>query len=399
MLTAHRIELDLNNMQATYLAKACGVARFAYNWALAEWQKQYENHKTDPSQPKPTEGALRRLLNSIKREQFPWMLEVTKNAPQMAIIQLGKAFKNFFSGRAKYPQFRKKGVSDRFTLTNDQFEVKEDQIRIPNLGWIRMRESLRFVGKVLSAVISRRADRWFVSITVETTDLPKHFPAADKRAVGVDLGISAMAALSTGEKINGPKPHKTLISRLRQLSKALSRKVKGSRNRAKAKIKLARLHARISNIRIDAIHKLTTKLTYCFNTICIEDLNVCGMVKNRRLARSIADMGFREIRRQLEYKAERNGVKLIVADRFFPSSKTCSNCGYVLAELSISMRTWNCPKCDKIHDRDVNAAINLAAYAVSSTVNACGGSSSGHMDVPCDETAPVKQEVNVNVYL
>jgi putative transposase len=231
------------------------------------------------------------------------------------------------------------------------------------------------------------------------TNLRQHPPVADKRAVGVDLGISAMAALSTGEKINGPKPHKTLISRLRQLSKALSRKVKGSRNRAKAKIKLARLHARISNIRIDAIHKLTTKLTDCFNTICIEDLNICGMVKNRRLARSIADMGFREIRRQLEYKAERNGVKLIVAERFFPSSKRCSNCGFILAELSITMRTWHCPKCDKIHDRDINAASNLAAYAVSSTVNACGGSSAGPMDVPCDETAPVKQEVNVNVYL
>lgn len=398
MLTAHRIALDPNDMQATYFAKSCGVARFAYNWALAEWQKQYEAHKKDPSQPKPTEGALRRLLNSIKREQFPWMLEVTKNAPQMAIIQLGKAFKNFFSGRAKYPQFRKKGVRDRVTLTNDQFEVAGDRIRIPNLGWVRMRESFRFVGKILSAVISQIADRWFVSITVETTDLPKRFPK-DKNAVGIDLGVSAMATLSTGEKVQGPKPHKKLISRLRQLSKAVSRKVKGSRNRAKAKIKLARLHARISNIRLDAIHQFTTKLVRCFNTICIEDLNVFGMVRNRRFARSIADMGFREIRRQLEYKAERSGVKLIVADRFFASSKTCSNCGFVLSELSISIRTWDCPKCGKLHDRDVNAAMNLAAYAVSSMVNACGGSSSGHMDVPYGETAPVKQEVNVNVYL
>lgn len=399
MLTAHRIALDPNDAQATYLAKSCGVARFAYNWALAEWQRQYEEYKNDSSRQKPTEGALRRLLNAIKREQFPWMLEVTKNAPQMAIIQLGKAFKNFFSGRAKYPQFRKKGMHDRFTLTNDQFEVKEDRIRIPNLGWVRMREPLRFIGKVLSAAISRIADRWFVSITIETADFPKRFPTPDAKTVGVDLGISAMATLSTEEKIAGPKPYKALLSRLRQLSKAVSRKIKGSRNRAKAKIKLARLHARISNIRMDAIHKLTTKLVNNFNTICIEDLNVCGMVKNRRLARSIADMGFREIRRQLEYKAKRNGVTLIVADRFFASSKTCSNCGFVLAELPISMRMWDCPKCGKIHDRDVNAATNLAAYAASFAVNACGGSSSGHMDVPYDETAPVKQEVNINVYL
>ena len=172
MLMAQRIALDQNNVQATYLAKACGTARFAYNWALAEWQKQYEEHKIDPAKQTPSETALRRLLNSIKYEQFPWMLEVTKNAPQMAIIQLGQAFKNFFSGKAKYPKFRKKGLHDRFTLTNDQFNVEDFRIRIPHVGWIRMREKLRFVGKIVSATISRIADRWFVSIIVETNDSP-----------------------------------------------------------------------------------------------------------------------------------------------------------------------------------------------------------------------------------
>jgi len=373
MLTAHRIALDPNDVQASYLAKACGVARFAYNWALAEWQKQYEEHKKDPTHPKPSEGALRRLLNAIKREHFPWMLEVTKNAPQMAIIHLGKAFKNFFSGRAKYPQFRKKGVHDRFTLTNDQFEVADSRIRIPNLGWVRMRETLRFAGKILSAVVSRVADRWFVSITVETSEAPKQKKVQnDSIAVGIDLGVSAMATLSTGEKIVGPKPHRTLLCRLRQLSKALSRKVKGSRNREKAKIKLARIHARISNIRLDAIHKFTTDVSR-FSIICIEDLNVSGMVKNRRLARSISDMGFKEIRRQLEYKTERNDGKLVVVDRFFPSSKKCSNCGHVLVELPLSVRQWNCHICGVTHDRDLNAAKNLAACAVSSTVQVCGG--------------------------
>jgi putative transposase len=355
-------------------------------------------HKKDPANPKPTEGGLRRLLNSIKREQFPWMLEVTKNAPQMAIIQLGRAFKNFFSGRTKYPQFRRKGVNDRFTLTNDQFEVEGFQIRIPNLGWIRMRETLRFTGKIVSAVISRVADRWFVSITIETADAPKQ-KKINKNTVGVDLGISAMATLSTGEKIAGPKPHTTLLRRLKQLSKALSRKVKGSKNRAKAKIKLARLHARISSIRLEAIHKFTTELVQCFDTICIEDLNVQGMVKNRRLARSVSDMGFREISRQLEYKTARNGGKLVVADRFFASSKLCSNCGYVLVELPLSIRQWNCHMCGTIHDRDVNAARNLAAYTVSSTVKACGESSSGRTNISYGETAPMKQEVNVNIYL
>ena len=299
MIIAHKIALDPNNKQATYFAKAAGTARFAYNWALAEWQRQYAAWKQDNSLPKPSQAALRRQLNAIKREQFPWMLEVTKNAPQMAIIQLGEAFKNFFAGRAKYPKFRKKGVHDRFTLTNDQFSVEGSRIRIPNLGWVRMRESLRFAGKIMSATISRVADRWFVSITVDTDDPPKRC-AENQGVVGVDVGVSALATLSTGETITGPKPHKALLNRLRRLSRSLSRKQNGSRNRAKAKAKLARLHARIANIRSDALHKLTSDLSRRFHTIGIEDLNVRGMMANRHLARSIADMSFFEFRRQLE---------------------------------------------------------------------------------------------------
>lgn len=284
MLIAHRIALDLNNVQATYMARASGVARFSFNWALAEWKRQYEAWKLDNSQPKPTQMALRRQLNAIKREQFPWMLEVTKNAPQMAIIHLGEAFKNFFAGRATYPQFRKKGVHDRFSLTNDQFSIDDSRIRIPNLGWVRMREALRFTGKIMSATVSRVADRWFVSIAVDTKDdsyLPK---AENQGAVGVDLGVSALATLSTGEVIAGRKPHKVLLARLRRLSRSLSRKQKGSSNRKKAKGKLSKLHARIAAIRRDALHQLTTNLTRRFHTIGIEDLNVKGMVKNRRLA-------------------------------------------------------------------------------------------------------------------
>ncbi len=153
MLMAHKIALSPNNTQATYFARASGTARFAYNWALAEWQCQYEAWKADNRLPKPSQAALRRQLNALKREQYPWMLEVTKNAPQMAIMQLGDAFKNFWAGRAKYPKFRKKGVHDRFSLSNDQFSVKGSRIRIPNLGWVRMRESLRFTGKIMSATL------------------------------------------------------------------------------------------------------------------------------------------------------------------------------------------------------------------------------------------------------
>ena len=394
MLIAHRIALDPNNVQATYFARAAGTARFAYNWALAEWKRQYETWKLDNSLPRPSQAALRRQLNALKREQFPWMLEVTKNAPQMAIIQLGDAFKNFFAGRAKYPQFRKKGVHDRFTLTNDQFSIDGCRIRIPNLGWVRMRESLRFAGKIMSATVSRVAGRWFVSIAMDTVD-DSHLPKAENQgAVGVDLGVSALATLSTGETIDGPKPHKALLARLQRLSRSLSRKEKGSANRKKAKGKLAKLHARIAAIRSDALHQLTTNLTRQFHTIGIEDLNVRGMVKNRHLARSIADMGFFEFRRQLEYKAAMRGGQVVVADRFYPSSKTCSCCGHRLEALPLTMREWTCPACGTRHDRDVNAAVNLKNMAVSSTVSACGETVSGRARKSAVKPASVKQEAS-----
>lgn len=394
MLIAHRIALDPNNVQATYFARAAGTARFAYNWTLAEWKRQYEAWKLDNSLPKPSQAALRRQLNAVKREQFPWMLDVTKNAPQMAIIQLGDAFKNFFAGRARYPQCRKKGVPDRFTLTNDQFDIDASRIRIPHLGWVRMRETLRFAGKIMSATVSRVADRWFVSIAVDTVD-DSHLPKAENQGtVGVDLGVSALATLSTGESIEGPKPHKALLARLQRLSRSLSRKEKGSANRKKAKGKLAKLHARIAAIRSDALHQLTTNLTRRFHTIGIEDLNVRGMVKNRHLARSIADMGFFEFRRQLEYKAAMRGGVVVVADRFYPSSKRCSYCEHRLDALPLTLREWSCPACGTHHDRDVNAAVNLKNMAVSSTVSACGEEGSGRARKSAVKPASVKQEVS-----
>jgi putative transposase len=395
MLIAHRIALDPNNAQATYFARAAGTARFAYNWALAEWKRRYEAWKLDNSQPKPSQAALRRQLNALKREQFPWMLEVTKNAPQMAIIQLGDAFKNFFAGRARYPQPRRKGVHDRFTLTNDQFSIDGCRIRIPNLGWVRIRESLRFAGKIMSATVSRVADKWFVSIAVDTQD-DSHLPKAENQgAVGVDLGISALATLSTGEPpIPGPKPHKALLDRLRRLSRSLSRKQKGSANRNKAKGKLAKLHARIAAIRSDALHQLTTNLTRRFHTIGIEDLNVRGMGRNRHLARSIADMGLFEFRRQLEYKAAMRGGQVVVADRFYPSSKTCSGCGHRLETMPLAVREWTCPSCGACHDRDVNAAINLKNMAVSSTVSACGEEGAGRARKSAVKPASTKQEAS-----
>ena len=389
MLLAHKIELRCNNKQKTYFAKACGAARKAYNWALDAWNKQYA------AGLKPTEASLRRELNRIKRTEFPWMLEVTKNAPQMAIIQLGQAFKNFFAKRADYPQFRKKWIDDRFTLTNDQFEVKEQKIRIPHLGWVRMKESLRWAGKIMSATVSRCADRWMVSITVEIPE-PSTLPVNENQAaVGVDIGVSCFATLSTGEKIIGPKAHKTALNRLRRLSRALSRKQKQSKSRKKAGLKLARLHRKIANIRSDAIHQFTSRLTEKFSSIGIEDLNVKGMMKNRRLSRSIADMGFHEFKRQLIYKAAMKGKTVVVADRWYASSKTCCQCESKMTVLPLKVREWTCPCCGTEHDRDVNAAKNLEYMAVSSTVTACGASSGGVSTKVMASHGVMKQEFNI----
>lgn len=387
MYLAHRIRLDPNNVQATYLARAAGTARFAYNWALVEWKRQYEASKVDPAVDKPNEAALRRQLNAIKREQFPWMLEVTKNAPQMAIIQLGQAFENFFKGRARYPTFRRKGRDDRFTLTNDQFRIEEKSLRIPILGWVRMRESLRYSGRIVSASISRIADHWYASITVDINDRPQP-PAETQGAVGVDLGVSALATLSTGEVFRGPKALGTRLARLQRLSREVSRKVKGSRNHAKAKARLARLYAQIADLRRNGLHQLSTYITRRFHTIGIEDLNVKGMLGNHCLARAIADMGFGELRRQLEYKAARRGGQVVVVDRWYPSSKTCSCCGYRMDMLSLTVRHWCCPGCGALHDRDVNAAINLKNMAVSSTASACGGAGAGLARQVRGETGP-----------
>ncbi len=248
----------------------------------------------------------------------------------------------------------------------------------------------------MSTTISRVPDRWFVSLTVDTPDT-SHLPQAENQgAVGVDLGVSAFTTLLTGESpVPGPKPHKALLKRQQRLSRSLSRKEKGSANRRKAKVKLARLHASISNIRKDAQHRLTTDPTRRFHTSSIEDLNVQGMLRNRHLARSIDDMGFHECRLQLEYKAEMRGGVVVVVDRWFASSKTCSHCGHKLDSLPLSVREWVCPECDMKHDRDRNAAINLKNYAVSSTVSACGREGVGSGRKTRMKQAPVKQEVSI----
>ncbi len=376
MILVHKIELVPNNTQSNYFARACGTSRFAYNWALARWSEIYK------AGGKPNEAALRRELNSLKAEQFPWMLEVTKVAPQQAIKNAGEAYSRFFKKLGKFPRFKKKGIHDSFRADNgpskagqDAVPVEGKYIKLPRIGWLKMREPLRYKGQVKSVVISCRSNKWFAAIAVDTDQLPH--VRKNHGTVGVDLGVTTLATLSTGEKITGPKAHKALLDRLRRLSRSLSRKKKGSANRLKAKQKLARLHAKIANIRMDALHKLTTDLVLNHSVIGVEDLNVKGMARNKRLARHIMDQSFGEFRRQLEYKAKWYGSTVVVADRFFASSKLCSACGVKNPAVVLGVSSWVCPSCGVAHDRDENAAINLEHLAVSSTVTACGSESSG----------------------
>lgn len=378
-LKVHKIKLIPNNKQKTYFAKACGVSRFAYNWALARWQKQYKQDLH------PNEAKLRRELNAIKSKEFPWMLEVTKNAPQQSIKNLGLAFNRFFKKHSNYPKFKKKFINDSFRADNgppamglDAVTINNKYIKLAKIGWVKMTEKLRFEGQIKSVVISRKAGSWYAAISVDTSQLP-HI-RKNHGVVGIDLGISALATLSTGEKYIGSKSLTNSLKKLRKLNRRLSRTKKSSQNRIKAKQKLARLHEKIYNLRIDYMHKLTTDIILNNKIIVIEDLNVKGMLANRRLSRALSEQSFYEFRRQLEYKSKYYNSQVIVADRFYPSSKICNICGHKNTSLSLRERNWQCI-CGQKHDRDLNAAINLKKIAddtVSCTgINACGVESSG----------------------
>ncbi|MFC4225403.1 RNA-guided endonuclease InsQ/TnpB family protein [Lysinibacter cavernae] len=373
MHKAHKIELDLTNKQATALARAAGCSRFAYNWALARWNEQYQARLVDPSLPSPSQYALRKELNAIKRAEMPWMLESTKCAPQEAIIDLGTAFNNYFAGRAKRPKFKKRGIHDSFKLSAGEFGVAGKKLRVPKIGWVRMRESFRFEAtKLISVTISRTANTWFASITCEMPDQEPQLPSG--RTVGVDVGVREYVT-SDGARHQVPRALRASQTQLKRAQQSLTRKQKGSANRAKQRKKVALLHQHVANVRGDWMHKLTTELANTYDTIVIEDLNVKGMTKNHRLALSIADAGFGEFRRQLEYKTRERGTTLVLADRWYPSSKTCSTCGTKIKSLPLNIREWTCSNCETVHDRDLNAAYNLAAYkheAASPAVSVCG---------------------------
>ena len=344
---SHVIQMKPNNQQATYFEKACGCQRFVYNWGLSAWKAEYEAGN------KPTGRGLKKQFNAIKHTDTPWIAEVTKCVVDTAFENLNTAFRNFFRTKngKTYPKFHKKGVKDSFTVDNTKFAVDGKRIRIPKLGWVRMTEELRFDGKLMSATVKKRAGKWFVSIAVETTDAVSENQATG--AVGIDLGVKTLATLSDGTVFENPKTYYKYDKQLRRTQKSLSRKKKGSKNRAKAKLKLSKIHYRINCVVDDYIHKMTRHVADNYNTVVLEDLNVKGMLKNRHLSKAVSRSNFHKIKQFLQYKC--GDVRLV--DRFYPSSKTCSSCGRI-KDMPLHLRTYEC-ECGLRLDRDLNAAINI----------------------------------------
>jgi putative transposase len=343
---AHKITLDPTPDQRLFFEQAAGTARFTYNWALAEWQERYQRGG------KPKGHLLKKSFNALRRVQFPWTYDVHRDATSQPFADLQRAFVNFWKGNAEYPQFKKKGkCRDAFYVACDKFRVEGQTVILPKVGAVRMRESLRFDGKILSARVSREADRWSISIHVELPADYQRARTADGK-VGVDLGITHLATLSTGEVIDGPKPLKSTLKPLRRANRVLQRRKKAQRH-------VARIHARVSHLRTDVLHKLTSQLCRENQAVSIEDLHVKGMIKNRCLSRTISDMGWGECRRQLTYKAPLFDSQLHIIGRFEPSSKMCHRCKAVKKTLTLGERLFLCNACGHIEDRDLNAAKNI----------------------------------------
>ncbi len=407
VVRGYKTELDLNNEQRAACLKHAGASRFAYNWGLS---RSIEVYRTTGK--RPSAAVLHKELVRLKQTDYPWMYEVSKCALQEALRDLDTAYKHFFrrlalkkqglfKGKVGFPQFKKKSKtlgSFRFP-EGKKIHVSPDALFLPRLGRLRLHEHgyIPTNTKVLNATVSEKAGRWFVSVQVEE-EQEKPVTTATT-AIGVDLGIKTLASCSDGTVFENPRALKHAQKKLRRLDRAKSRRKKGSKNRYKARKTLAKLHARIAHIRADVTHKLTSHLATQYALVAIEDLHVNGMLKNHKLAQAVSDSNFGEIRRQLEYKAAWHGTHIITIDRFYPSSKTCSGCGYIKPELSLQERTFVCECCGMVLDRDLNAALNLRNVAVgfTDTVNACGAGSSGLFDgaseTACDEAGTQPKNV------
>jgi len=370
---AYRVELDPTKKQVATFLRYAGTARFIWNWALAQRIETYKNTKKSPTYFDQTKAAV-----CLKKNGFPWLAEISSAVVERSLKNLDLAFKAFFrrvkaGEKPGFPKFhsRNRGVGG-FTLRKS-ISVKPNAIKLPCIGWVRLKEKgyipTRNI-KIKTATVTEHAGRWFVSVACEREIV---VPINTGQPIGVDLGINHLAVTSDGQVFEAPRPLKKLLKKLKHLSRQHSRKQKGGQNRKKAARRLAKVHYRIACVRANTLHEITTALAKNHSLVAVEDLNVRGMMKNHNLAQAISDVGFAEFRRQLEYKCGWYGSRLVVVGRFFPSSKTCSGCGYVKEKLALSERVFQCEHCSLEIDRDLNAARNiLVAGMLPETLNACG---------------------------
>lgn len=383
-----KTSLRLNNEQATLASKHAGVARHAYNWGLATCFQALENKEKLPS----SIDLHKKLVAEVK-SVYDWYYDVSKCAPQQALRNLSQAFMNWWKHKhCQKPVFKKKGKRDSFYLEGN-IRISGNRIKIPIFGWVTCDEILP-TATPKNVVISKRANRWFISFKYELN----HKPVPKKLdKIGVDVGVNSLATCSDGTVFANPKAYRKQKKKLARLQRSVSKKVKGSNNRKKAITKLARCHKRVSDIRKDNLHKITTYLAKNHSEVKIEDLNVSGMLKNHKLASAIADCGFFEFKRQLQYKCSWYDSKLVIVDRFFPSSQICSNCG-ARQKMPLKERVYNCSTCGISIDRDLNASINLVNYvSTPSSGETCQNKACGEVKKLESITlkASIKQEVSI----
>jgi putative transposase len=366
-LRSQKIELNPNNKQSTLLAQHCGYARVAYNAALSLFKDGLDKDQWR------TFHDIKRLFNAKKYEIAPWSRGLSQNASKNAIHNFGDAVERWKSKQNRFPVFKNRSDRQSYQADNGLNTVKVcgKRIKLPKVGWIKMREELRFAGDIAKVVISRRDGRWFASILVHCD--PSNYThqsdfLAPQKPIGVDVGINTLATCSDGVKYDNPRPLKHHLRKLRRANRKLARRKFLSTNWQKQKRRLASIYYRIACIRIDAHHKASTDIVRRASAIGIETLNVSGMLKNKRIAKALSDSALGGFLVKVRYKAERHGIPVKQADMFFASSKTCSNCGDKKATLSLSERVFECDHCGFVCDRDVNAAINLCPTHIFQTV-------------------------------
>ena len=354
MQRAHKIRIYPTREQEIQLYKTAGTSRYVYNWALDQWKSMYDAFDKCLSTEKP---SAFKLSAKWTRERPDWSHETYRKAQSRAIINVGIAFQNLWKGRASYPKFHKKGRKDSFYVSNDDAHIRGSYITLPKIGKVRLAEPLRYTGKIMSYVVSTYAGEWFVSVQVETNVDARPRCEAPNSAVGIDVGISHIAVASDGTVLDMPKSLHRLDEHLKALQRKLSKKARRSRNRSKALRRKQKVQRRIDNIRKDAVHKFTSTITKNHGIVVTENLNIKGMVEkgSKSLRRSLAHSLMGEVIRQVSYKAQKH----VMVDRFFPSSKRCSNCGFVKASLGLDERTYRCEACGLVIDRDYNASLNL----------------------------------------